>query len=126
MSTERPQPNVAKGLQRDYWLIRSTPADTTTSSDVERCAASHIGWLLGLEAAGTVLLSGPLLSGPGVAPGAGITIIRADTEQQAVNIANTDPFVTAGLRTFEVFRWRINEGSVDVRLFLGTGTYVWR
>ena len=31
----------------------------------------------------------------------------------------------AGLRTFEVYRWRLNEGSVSVRMSLGTGTYDW-
>jgi len=127
MSVEEPTPpNMAALLQRDYWLIRSTPAATTTPTDVEKCAPSHVRWLLGLEASGTVLLSGPLLSGPGVAPGAGITVVRADTEQRAVDIANSDPFVITGLRTFEVFLWRINEGSIGVRLSLGTGTYDWR
>jgi predicted Rossmann fold nucleotide-binding protein DprA/Smf involved in DNA uptake len=37
-----------------------------------------------------------------------------------------DPFVRAGLRTFAVYRWRLNEGCVGVRLSLGTGTYEWR
>ncbi len=31
----------------------------------------------------------------------------------------------AGLRTFQVFGWRVNEGSIGVRLSLGTGGYAW-
>jgi hypothetical protein len=41
-------------------------------------------------------------------------------------IAAGDPFVQAGLRAFSVYRWPLNEGSVSVRVSLGTGTYEWR
>ncbi len=73
-----------------------------------------------------VLASGPLLSGPGAGPGSGVTIIRADSEEAARKIAAGDPFVRHGLRTFEVYRWRLNEGSIGVRVSLGTGTFDWR
>jgi hypothetical protein len=36
------------------------------------------------------------------------------------------PEHVAWLRTFAVHRWRLNEGSVGIRLSLGTGTYEWR
>lgn len=125
MSDSTP-PDLAALLQRDYWLIRSVPLDTTTAADLGPVVPAHVAWLLGLEAVGQVLLSGPLLSGPGVEPGAGITVLRADSEVDARATAATDPFVVAGLRTFEVYCWRVNEGSIDVRLSLGTGTYDWR
>ena len=72
-----------------------------------------------------VFLSGPLTSGPGVAPGAGVTVLRADSAADAAAIAAADPFVLAGLRTFEIFGWRVNEGAVAVQLSLGTGRYTW-
>jgi hypothetical protein len=34
--------------------------------------------------------------------------------------------VLAGLRTFTVHQWRLNEGSIGVRLSLGTATYDWQ
>jgi hypothetical protein len=33
--------------------------------------------------------------------------------------------VVAGLRTVEVFGWRVNEGAIRIRMSLGTGTYSW-
>ena len=113
-------------LGRDYWLVRSTPLPATTAADVEAHAEAHLRWLLGLEADGTVLLSGPLTSGPGVGPGAGITVLRADDAEHAARIAAADPFVVAGLRTAEVFGWRVNEGSIGVRVSLGTGRFSWQ
>jgi uncharacterized protein YciI len=114
-----------KLLGRDYWLVRSTPLPTTTVADIEAHVEAHLRWLLDLEADGSVLLSGPLTSGPGVTPGAGITVLRADDAEHAATIAAADPFVVAGLRTAEIFGWRVNEGTIGVRVSLGTGTYAW-
>jgi hypothetical protein len=53
-------------------------------------------------------------------------VIRACDEDAARAVAAADPFVQAGLRTFTVHRWRLNEGSVGVTISLGTGTLDWR
>jgi uncharacterized protein len=110
-------------LGRDYWLVRSSPVEAITGADIEQHLDAHLAWLLKLEVDGTVFLSGPLTSGPGIRPGSGITVLRASSAEHAAAIAATDPFVLAGLRTFEVFGWRVNEGTIGVRMSLGTGTY---
>ena len=117
---------LARLLGRDYWLIWSAPAAGTDQAAVDARAAEHVAWLLGLEAEGVLFLSGPLLSGPGTGPGSGVTVIRADDQNAAQAIAAADPFVRAGLRTFTVHRWRLNEGRIDVSVSLGTGGYEWR
>jgi len=125
MIAEHAEPGSPSLLGRDYWLVRSTPRETTTTGDIERVAGEHVAWLLKLEADGLVFLSGPLTSGPGVSAGAGITVLRAGSAEQAAEIAAADPFVTSGLRTFEVFGWRVNEGAIQVGLSLGTGRFTW-
>ena len=117
--------DLARLLGRDYWLIRSIPQPGTGQAAIEACVEEHVGWLLGLERRDVLLASGPLLSGPGTGPGSGVTIIRAPDEETARKIADGDPFVQHGLRTFELYRWRLNEGSIGVRVSLGTGTYDW-
>jgi uncharacterized protein YciI len=112
-------------LGRDYWLVLSTPLATTTAADVESHVEAHLAWLLELESTGAVFLSGPLTSGPDVGPGSGVTVLRAESAERARAIAEADPFVVAGLRTVEIFGWRVNEGAVEVRVSLGTGTYAW-
>jgi uncharacterized protein YciI len=118
-------PDRSALLGRDYWLVLSTPAVTTTGGDIARHVDEHLTWLLKLEADGVVFLSGPLISGPGTGPGSGVTVLRADTVEDARAIAQSDPFVVAGLRTAEVYRWRVNEGAVRVQISLGRGTYRW-
>ncbi len=112
-------------LGRDYWVIVSTPHPSTGGADIERHLDDHLSWLLKLETEGTVFLSGPLTSGPGTGPGSGITILRASSAQEAAAVAATDPFVVAGLRSFEVYGWRLNEGGVQIQMSLGTGTFQW-
>ncbi len=113
-------------LGRDYWLILSTPHALTTDVAINDVVPEHVRWLLDLERQQTLLLSGPLLSGPDVGPGSGVTVLRAEDEGEASRIAEQDPFVKAGLRSFAVFRWRLNEGSISVRVSLGTGRYDWQ
>jgi uncharacterized protein YciI len=117
--------DLSRLLARDYWLILSTPAPTTDRAAIDAHVEEHVTWALELERQGVLLVSGPLLSGPGVGPGSGATAIRAADEDEARLIAEGDPFVKAGLRTFEVHRWRLNEGSISVRMSLGAGTYEW-
>lgn len=112
-------------LACDYWLINWLPDGSTTGADIELHLESHLRWLLALERSGELVMSGPLVSGPRVAPGSGVTVLRAESEKQAAQLASADPFVRAGLRTFEVNRWRVNEGSIRVELSLGTGSYRW-
>jgi len=125
MSTEDTSPDRGALLGREYWLVLSAPAESTSAADIERHVDAHLAWLLKLEVDGTVFLSGPLTSGPGVRPGSGVTVLRANSAERARAIAATDPFVVAGLRTFEVFGWRVNEGTIQIRMSLGTGTYSW-
>jgi uncharacterized protein YciI len=117
---------LSRLLARDYWLILSTPLAACDQAAVNEHVEDHVAWLLDLERDSTLLASGPLVSGPGVGPGSGVTVLRAADEDAARAVAERDPFVLAGLRTFALYRWRLNEGSVAVRVSLGTGTYEWQ
>jgi uncharacterized protein len=117
--------DLSRLLGRDYWLVIWVPAPGTDQAAIEQHIKEHVAWVLVLERDDVVFVSGPLLSGPGTGPGSGATVLRAPDEEAARRIAASDPFVLAGLRTFEIFRWRLNEGSIGVRLSLGTGAYDW-
>ena len=105
------------------WVIRWTPREGVSAADTEAALDAHLEWMLGLEGAGYVVASGPLTSGPGVAPGSGLTVLRAASAEEAAALAADDPFVTKGLRGFEVFGWRVLEGALTVRVSFGTTTY---
>jgi len=75
----------------------------------------HYQWIIGLEKEGKIFASGPLFSSDGK-QGVGMTIIRAETQAEAEEIAAGDPFCTSGAAEFEVQRWQINEGRVTLSI----------
>jgi uncharacterized protein YciI len=117
--------DTSRLLKRTYWLARSSPRDGTSAGDFDALLHEHLAWLLDLERRGRVFLSGPLQSGPGVSPGAGVTVFRAESEEDARRLASGDPFVLAGLRDVDVFCWVVNEGHIRVELSLGAGSFHW-
>ncbi len=116
---------AARLLGRDYWLVVWTPHGSTTADDIAGHVDEHVTWLLGLEESGVLVMSGPLLEGPGARPGSGMTVLRAADAGTARALAEQDPFVRADLRSFELFRWRVNEGSIGITVSLGTGAFRW-
>jgi uncharacterized protein YciI len=74
---------------------------------------SHLEFMIDLEKRGILFASGPLDGG---ARGDGLTILRAASLDEAKEIANRDPFVVNGLRTFEVREWTVMEGSLGIKL----------
>jgi uncharacterized protein len=46
----------------------------------------------------------------------GLTILRAASAQAAREIAEADPFVVHGLRSFELREWTVMEGSLGIKV----------
>jgi uncharacterized protein len=110
-------------LAKDYWVVLWVPRPTLRGHEVEVHLASHLEWTLEQERRGVLMASGPVVGGDRTGAGHGLTILRVGTEEEARVVAATDPFVEAGLRGYEVLRWRLMEGAITVRLSFGTGTY---
>ena len=60
--------------------------------------------------------AGPLYSRDSNIPEAGMFVLRADSFEEADAIAKTDPLHVAGLRTYTLQKWRLNEGSITVKI----------
>jgi uncharacterized protein YciI len=60
----------------------------------------HIAYVKSLDDAGKLVLAGPFENFAG-----GMVIVRADSIEAATEIAKSDPFVTEGVRTFEIRKW---------------------
>lgn len=76
----------------------------------------HLEFMIGLEKRGLLFASGPLTTAPGQPVGDGLTVLRASSMDEARDIAAGDPFVTSGIRTFEVREWTVMEGSLGLRV----------
>ena len=121
-----PPTELSRLPRRDNWLILPTPATGTNRAAIDARAREHIRWPLRLERDDALFLCGPLLSRPRCEPGHEATAIRVADEDAARPFAACNSLVLGALRTFFVHHWRLNEGSIAVRISLGTATHDWR
>jgi uncharacterized protein YciI len=74
--------------------------------------------MLGLEEQGKVLAGGPFLHLDGSNSGNGMFILRAADETEARNLMAGDPLNRPGLRRYDLSRWQMNIGRLDISLML--------
>jgi uncharacterized protein len=107
---------TGKMLRRKFYAVLSEASPTPEK--LEPLLPAHLEYMIGLERRGLLFASGPLADGDGPPTGAGLTILRVPSAQEARAIAEADPFVTNGLRTFEIKQWTVMEGTLGLRVNL--------
>jgi uncharacterized protein len=90
---------------------------------IKQNLAKHLQFMIGLEKRGALFASGPFTPGDGAQIGDGMTILRAISLDEARVFANSDPFVIAGARTYELREWTVMEGRIGVTLDFSDNTY---
>ena len=85
--------------------------------------AKHLQFMIGLEQRGALFASGPFAPGNGAQIGDGMTILRAVTLDEAKVFANSDPFVIAGARSYEIREWTLMEGRIGISLDFSDNSY---
>lgn len=78
---------------------------------------AHLDWLRRIEADGTMFASGVLKDETGW-DGSGMAIIRAASHNDAVRIAEAEPFHQAGVRKNTIQGWVMNEANFQFTLKL--------
>jgi uncharacterized protein YciI len=79
-------------------------------SEVDALMGDHVAWLNEQYDAGRFLLSGRRIPRTG-----GVILARGDDEEEMAALAASDPFVSAGVATCEVIRFRASQraGGLD-------------
>jgi uncharacterized protein YciI len=101
-------------LRKKLYVVLSKGA--AAPEEIAKHLPAHLEFMIGLEKKGIVFASGPLSDPDGQQRGNGLTILRAASVSEARRIAASDPFVTGGLRTFELREWTVMEGSLGIRV----------
>ena len=94
-------------LRRKLYVVLSRGK----GADLKPFLAEHLRWMIALEKQGKVFASGPFDVGTS---GDGMTILRADSADEARAIAERDPLVINGIRTYEMREWTLMEGSFGI------------
>ena len=98
-------------LGKEMYLVVTRPV---RSPEINRRIADHLAHQLDLEKRGILFAAGPLYPRDSNLPEAGMFVLRANSFEEAEAIANEDPLHRAGLRTYTLQKWRVNEGRITI------------
>lgn len=99
--------------QMDHWTVRTRTL--VPWSQIERVLPRHLEHEKNLAARGILLLAGPFVADGGGFTGEGFAVYSAASEDEALNLAREDPFVSEGLREVTaVERWSIRRVGARV------------
>ena len=102
------------------YALFGTPSERwdIASAEVQRVLGEHVDFLRKLEATGQMFMGGPFRAADYEWDGSGMIIVRADSLASARATAERDPLFLAGLRTYDVRGWQLNEGRLALTLDL--------
>jgi uncharacterized protein len=109
---------LAKTIKRHLWVVIAR-----VNADADAIAPhvdEHLEYMAKLEREGKLWASGPFLV-PGVLVGDGLTILRADTEDEAKALIDEEPLTKRNMRTYELRLWELREGRITVEVNASTG-----
>lgn len=106
-------------LRRTLYVVHSEPADGVSPESGAAHFDAHLRHLIEWERQGVLFGGGPILADGAVTPRA-MYILRADSLDDARRIAADEPMHRAGVRTFTIDEWLLNEGRVSVTIDFST------
>lgn len=80
-----------------YAIFLDKVTDVTTTQDTIN---RHINYLKQLHSTDRLVLCGPFADYP-----SGLVVVRTKSKDDAISIAKNDPFVTDGVRSYQVRTW---------------------
>jgi uncharacterized protein len=104
-------PLTNKFLGKEMYLVITKPV---RSPEIDKRLSDHLAHQVDLERRGIMFAAGPLYPRGSPIPEAGMFVLRANSFEEAEAITKTDPLHEAGLRTYTIQKWRLNEGSITV------------
>lgn len=106
-------------LALELFVVESTPSDG--GPPVPEILPDHLAYQRELEISGNLAFAGPLSDITGdLMEGTGMIVYRAESLEDARNLADGDPMHKTGARAYTIRRWLINEGSLSLSVGLST------
>ncbi len=106
-------------LAMELFVVRTKPG-----SDIDLVKATlpdHLAYQQKMEAAGSLVMAGPVSDETGeMMQAEGMVIYRAATLDAARALADGDPMHANGARTYEIRKWLVNEGSLSFTVSLSS------
>jgi uncharacterized protein YciI len=109
---QKPLQEIMDGLLRKQLYLAIT--EPLNGPGIAEKLHEHILGQIDMERRGILFGAGPLQDEDKDRPTRGMFIIRASSFEEARAILDEDVFHKAGLRTYKLHRWNLNEGSISL------------
>ncbi|VVT25930.1 YciI family protein [Hoeflea sp. EC-HK425] len=113
MTDKTPDQLTANMLRKEFYVVTTTPA---RSPEIAKLLPEHLDYQVRLEREGKLFGAGPFYEEGDDVPSGGMIILRAQSAAEAREIADADPFHKAGLRTYTLRKWMMNEGAITLTI----------
>jgi uncharacterized protein YciI len=110
------------GAQKVFFLVFTDPVQLTPD-EIRPHLEPHKQWVVDLESAGRLFAAGPLLDDDYEFSGSGLMVLRASSFAEAKEIIDSDPFHQHDIRQYRLVPWQVNEGTLDVKMTLSSGSF---
>jgi uncharacterized protein YciI len=111
---QKPLKDMLAGLLHKQLYVAITEPGNSPEIEQSGKLREHILSQIDLERRGILFGAGPIQDEGDDRPSKGMFIIRASSFEEARAILDKDPFHAAGLRTYKLQRWSLNEGSITM------------
>lgn len=86
---------------------------------------AHMDFVHTIEDGGIMVMGGQITpEGLADAGGRGLIVIRAESFEEARAIADRDPMHVSGVRSYELYKWNVNEGVTNITLKFSDQSFV--
>lgn len=113
MTDKTPDQLTTNMLRKEFYVVTTTPA---RSPEIAKLLPEHLDYQVRLEREGKLFGAGPFYEEGDDVPSGGMIILRAQSAAEAREIADADPFHKAGLRTYTLRKWMMNEGAITLTI----------
>jgi uncharacterized protein len=110
-----------KMLRKELWVVMTRRV--APHEEVRRHLKAHLAYQVELEKSGHLFGAGPATVPGETHPAFGLILYRAKDEVEARALADADPMHASGVRTYELYRWSMNEGRITVTLDYSDRTF---
>lgn len=107
---------ASRFMRASFWLIETTPSPD--GPDLSAFVVDHLNYQIALEKRGILFAAGPISTSGGQMTGAGLIVLRGESEQEVRGIVDADPMHRSGARTYTLRQWHVHEGRVNISINL--------
>ena len=107
-------PHTDTMLRKKLYVIFTKPV--APREEIRKILPEHLKRQVELEKKGILFAAGPMDPMDENKTRTGMIIVRANSFEEADEIAKGDPMHSSGVREYEIWQWSLNEGSYSVTI----------